>query len=123
MTFRKQREITGHSAAIYCCAAHQKFIYSGSADKYVARWLINEGIQDAFAIRFEQAVYAIEIIDENILAVGVADGKLYFFDIEQRKELKCYTQHTVAIFSIRCNPHKRPFPVAFFRQIRRQHLR
>ena len=107
MILHKQKEFLGHSAAIYCCTAHENYIYSGSADKYVARWLLNEGTQDKFAIRFEQAVYALELVGDDCLAVGVADGKLYFFDLDSRTELKCYTQHTVGIFAIKSNRSKK----------------
>ena len=106
MTFRKQKEITGHAAAVYACVAKGNLIYSGSADKFVARWRIDEGIQDKFSIRFEQSIYALELVDPNILAVGLSDGGLHFFDIDTRKELKYFTQHTAAIFSIKCNPTK-----------------
>lgn len=112
MSFQKQKEISGHAAAVYCCTARGNYIYSGSADKYVARWLLNEGTQDKFAIRFEQAIYALELIGDTTLAVGVADGKLYFFDIESRVELKCFTQHTVGIFAIKSNSEKQQIYVA-----------
>lgn len=107
MSFRKQKEISGHAGAVYCCAASGNFIYSGSADKYVTRWNIDEGIQDKFAIKFEQSIYALSLVNESTLVVGLASGGLHFFDLNTRKETKFYTQHTQAIFSIKYNPHKR----------------
>jgi len=98
--FKKEKEITGHAGAIYCCLAVGDFVYSGSADHYVTRWNIATGEQDKFAIKFEHSVYALEIIKENILVVGLSSGDLHFFDIEQRKEIKFFTQHKKAIFSI-----------------------
>ena len=103
MDFRKQKEITGHASAVYTCVSDGIFIYSGSSDKFVTRWLKEEGIQDKFAIRFEQSVYALDLINGNVLAVGLADGSLYFFELESRKELHYFTQHTVGIFSIKYN--------------------
>ena len=106
MTFRKQKEISGHASAVYTCVAKDNHLYSGSSDKFVARWLLDQGIQDKFAIRFEQSIYALELIGDATLAVGLADGGLHFFDLESRKELHYFTQHTAGIFSIKYN-HKK----------------
>ena len=107
MSFVKLKEIGGHAAAVYSCAAQGNLIYSGSSDKFVARWKVDEGIQDKFAIKFEKAVYSLALISDNLLAVGLADGALHFFDLDTRKELKFYTKHTEGIFSIRENQQKK----------------
>jgi WD40 repeat protein len=106
MSLHKQKEITGHAGAVYCCASKDNFIYTGSADKYVTRWKIDEGIQDKFAIKFEQSIYALCLTNNNLLVVGLANGNLHFFNLDTRKELKFYTQHTQAIFSIAYNSIK-----------------
>jgi len=107
MRFRKQKQISGHAAGIYSLAFDGTFIYSASADKYVARWNLKDATQDKFAIRFEAAVYAINLInEEKHLLVGLADGSLHIFDLEKREELKFYTQHVKAIFEIKENPTK-----------------
>jgi len=101
MNFRKLKEISGHAAGIYSLDFHGNYLYSASEDKHVARWKIDEGIQDKFSIKFNEAVYAIRLFDEATrLAVGLANGDLHFFDLTDRKELKFYTQHRKAIFSI-----------------------
>lgn len=97
---RKVKEITGHSAAVYCCKAQGNFLYTGSGDHYVTRWKLDEGVQDAFAIRFDQSVYALELTDDDRLWVGLASGSLHVFDLESRRELKFFTQHTTGIFSL-----------------------
>ncbi len=106
MSFRKQKEISGHAGAIYCCVANKEFIYTGSADKYVTRWKIDEGIQDKFAIKFKHSIYALCLVNESTLVVGLANGALHFFDLDSRIETKFYTQHTQAIFSIKHNSSK-----------------
>lgn len=106
MSLFKLKEIIGHAGSVYCCASKGNFIYSGSADKYVTRWKIDEGIQDKFAIKFEQSIYALCITNDNLLVVGLADGGLHFFNLDSREELKYYTQHTQAIFSIGYNTVK-----------------
>ena len=106
MTFSKKTEITGHVGAIYSCVATTDFIYSASADKHVVRWIVKDGTQDKFAIKFDHSVYCLELIGDNLLAVGLSSGDLHFFDLENNKEIKFYTQHKKAIFSLSFNAHK-----------------
>lgn len=107
MPFIKQKEITGHTAAVYACTFSDVYVYSGSADKYVARWILDEGTQDKFAIKFDHAIYSIALLENGLFAAGLSDGALHFFDLSSRKELKYFTQHTKAIFSINYNRHKK----------------
>ena len=101
MNFRKLKEISGHAAGIYSLDFDGNFLYSASADKFVARWKLDEGIQDKFSIKFEEAVYAIHLLhNQTKLAVGLANGDLHIFDLSERKELKYFTQHRKAIFAI-----------------------
>ncbi len=100
--FRKEREISGHAGAIYSCTFDGSYIYSGSADKFVARWIPEEGVQDKFAIRFEHSIYAVEYTAPYLL-VGRSDGGVHVFNAETRVEEKYFTQHTKAIFTISVN--------------------
>ncbi len=100
--FRKEREISGHAGAIYSCTFDGNYIYSGSADKFVARWIPDEGVQDKFAIKFEHSIYAVEFAAPFLL-VGRSDGGFHVFNAETRTEIKYFTQHTQAIFSISIN--------------------
>lgn len=105
MTFRKCKELSGHTAGIYSLAFDQTFLYSGSADKFVARWDLERGVQDKFSIRFESPVYSVCLIqDLNHLVVGLANGDLHIFDLSERKEIKFFQQHKTAIFALAFNP-------------------
>lgn len=103
--FQVQKEITGHTGAVYCCCVNNEFIYSGGADHYVTRWNIETGEQDKFAIKFDFAVYALEVCND-FLIVGLSNGNLHVFNLIERKEVKFFTQHQKAIFSIRYNSAK-----------------
>ena len=107
MSFIKQKEITGHAGEVYTCASSDGYVYSGSTDKYVTRWLLDEGVQDKFAIKFDHAIYSIALLENDILVAGLSDGALHFFDLSSRKEIKYFTQHTKAIFSIKYNHHRK----------------
>jgi len=103
--FRKEREIIGHAGAIYSCTFDGSFIYTGSADKFVARWIPEEGVQDKFAIRFEHSIYAVQFTAPFLL-VGRSDGGFHVFNAKTRVEEKYFTQHTKAIFTITVNSKK-----------------
>jgi WD40 repeat protein len=106
----KRLEFSGHSAGIYSTAFDGTFLYSASADKYVARWNIQQGIQDSFSIRFENPVYSLSLINNNqYLAAGLSNGDLHIVDLVKRQEVKFYKQHPSAIFSLVENPAKKQF--------------
>lgn len=107
MRFSKLKEISGHAAGIYSLAFDGEFLYSASADQYVARWNLATGLQDKFAIRFDASVYSISIVNHRRFLVAVlANGAMHVFDLELRKEIKFFTQHLVAIFATQENSTK-----------------
>lgn len=112
MPFKKQQEILGHAGAIYTCACKDGFVYSGSADNYVARWNVESGEQDKFAIKFEESVYSLVFLDHNRLVVGLANGHVHIFDLELNQEIKFFTQHTKGIFALAFNEAKQQLYVA-----------
>jgi WD40 repeat protein len=107
--YKKIKEISGHSGAIYTSCFDGNFIYTGSADHFVTRWKVDEAIQDKFAIKMDQSVYSIEFIDEKIIVVGLSNGSVYLFDLQLNKEVKNFTQHIKAVFSISYNKNKSQF--------------
>lgn len=110
--YGKQKEIGGHAAAIYSCIASGNYIYSASGDKFVARWKIDEGVQDNFSIRFENAIYSIELIQDVYLIVGLANGDIHVFDLNSKEEIRYFTQHKVGIFEIKYNAPKNQLYIA-----------
>ncbi len=107
MLFHKQSEILGHAGAIYTCVCKDGFAYTGSGDNYLARWNLDTGEQDEFAIKFEESVYSLIFLDQNRLVVGLANGHIHIFDLNENKEIKFFTQHTKGIFSLAFNPSKK----------------
>jgi WD40 repeat protein len=113
MIFQKLKELSGHSAGIYSLAFDGQYLYSASADNFVARWNLETGIQDKFAIKFESPVYSISLLNiNNFLAVGLANGDLHIFELATRQEIKFFTQHRKAIFAITENKPKNQFYTA-----------
>lgn len=106
---RKKFEIREHIAAIYSCDFSNNFLYSGSADKYVTRWNVSDGTQDKFAIKFDQSVYSLKIINSKFLICGLSNGDVHIFDLSERKEIHFFKYHTSSIFKIAFNPTKNQF--------------
>ncbi len=96
---RKRLEIREHAAGVYHIQYFDGFLYSSSADRFLTRWDPELGVHDKFAIRFEQSVYQF-IIHNQILLAGTASGDLHFFDLKDRKEIRHFTTHTSAVFSM-----------------------
>ncbi len=108
MNFQKQLEFNGHNAAVYSLAFDGTFLYSGSADGFVARWDLTQGIQDKFAIKADAPVYAVEIVNSGkLLLMGLSSGAIHCIDISERKELRFIQQHASAVFNIVENPIKK----------------
>ncbi|NBR14420.1 MAG: hypothetical protein EBQ94_08380 [Flavobacteriales bacterium] len=104
--FTRIIEFSDHSGAVYSIAYDGQFIYSASGDKYVCRWNPITGTQDKFAIKFNNTPYSIQLFNDNsMLAVGLENGDLHFFDLIERVETKFFKQHKSAIFNILENKH------------------
>lgn len=103
----KVREIVGHVASIYSIDGHKDLVYTASGDHFVARWNIESGLQDAFSIKAEKAVYALKLISsQTILAFGTNSGSIHVVDIEDKKEIRHFVQHKSAVFCIQENEFK-----------------
>lgn len=100
-------EITGHSGAIYAVDGLGNKVYTGSGDRFCARWDLISGTQDKFAIQADQAIYALSLLHQGQhLVLGCADGSMHVIDLEERREIKHFVQHKKAIFSLVENPLK-----------------
>lgn len=99
--FIKKKEISGHSAGVYTLGFDGEKLYSGSADGFVARWLIENGVQDQFSINMKNPVYALRLLnDHQELVVGLSNGDLHFFNLELKVETHFFQQHKKAIFHL-----------------------
>jgi WD40 repeat protein len=101
MNLQKQLEFNGHNAAVYSLAFDGNFLYSGSADGFVARWDLTSGGQDKFAIKADASVYSVSITKGGKwLLMGLSTGAIHVVDIQERKEIKFIKQHPTSVFYI-----------------------
>ena len=100
MHVEKLLELNGHNGAIYTVDHLEKFIFTGSGDRFVAKWNLKTGIQEAFSIRCDQAIYQIKLIcNKTILLIGTSSGAIHVINLSDRKEIKHFIAHNVAIFA------------------------
>lgn len=103
--YSKQLQITGHQGPIYALAQDERYLYSASSDKFVARWHKSTGQQDQFAIRCTEAPFSLLVLpDHNQLLIGLSDGSLHLIDTAQKAELKYLKAHQSAVFALAANP-------------------
>lgn len=108
--FSKQLQITGHQGPIYALAQDAQFIYSASADKFVARWHKETGQQDQFAIRCTQAPYSLLIEPSGqLLVIGLSDGHIHVIDTQLKREIKNLKGHQSAVFALAFNAPQQHF--------------
>ena len=99
MMLRKTLEIREHAAGVYHVQYDHGFVYSSAADRFITRWDPHLGTQDKFAIRFDESVFRF-LVHNDVLLAGTASGDLHFFDLNERSEIKHFTNHRSAIFSM-----------------------
>lgn len=96
--------LTGHQAAVYAlvAGADEKLIYTGSSDKMIARWNIEEKKADNFAASMPASVYQLLYdVAYNRLYVGSGVGAVHVIDLNEKKEIKNLILHpNAAIFDL-----------------------
>jgi WD40 repeat protein len=104
MPLVKRIEFSGHSAAIYSVVGHQDYFFTGSGDKFVAKWNSISGVQEKFSIKLEESIFKICLANSGKnLFIGTSSGSLHIIDLLEKKEVKHYIQHKSAIFEIKEN--------------------
>jgi WD40 repeat protein len=110
MPFHHRTVLSGHASGIYSLASDGISLYSASADKFVVRWNILEGTQDAFTIRFDFPIYSVCLLnDSRFLVAGLSSGDLHVFDVQERKEIRFLKYHTKPVFTLVENTQKGQF--------------
>ena len=96
------KSISGHAGAIYdVVLTGENSCFTTSADKYVVKWKLNEGVQDKFAAKLDFSGYRIALNSaENLLAVGNSGGGIHVIDLSLKQEVRLLSQHQSAVFSL-----------------------
>ncbi len=110
MLLQKKIEFTGHSAAIYCIDGSGDFFFTGSGDKFVAKWNCKLGTQEKFSIKLGESIFKLKLINNSqFIVIGTSAGSIHIVDLINKQELKHYVQHKSAIFEICENKESNQF--------------
>lgn len=111
MEVRALKSITGHAGAIYdVCLSANLSCFTTSADKYVVKWRLEEGVQDKFTAKLEFSGYRLALNNaKNILAVGNSRGGIHVIDLTTNREVRFMLQHKSATFSMVYSPKTNEF--------------
>src|SRR5690554_720424 len=102
--------ISGHNGAIYDVVFHDGFLFTSSADKFVAKWDIETGEQTNFAVQLDRSAYNIAFSPtSNLLAIGTNNGGIHVIEVEKREEIRLLTQHKSAVFAMTYCPSTEQF--------------
>ncbi|KAG5417001.1 CDH1 [Candida metapsilosis] len=103
------RTMTGHSLRVSSLAWNEHILSSGSRDRTILNRDVR--IEDHFVNKFEthkQEICGLKWnVDENKLASGGNDNKLFVWDGLNTKPLYQFTEHTAAVKAIAWSPHQR----------------
>lgn len=96
----KALEIREHAQGIFdLCETSDGQVFTCSADGYVVSWNIENGTQNPFVIRTSVPAYALAC-SENTLFIGLNNGDMHWIDLVSKQEIKFFTQHKHALFSL-----------------------
>lgn len=96
--------IGSHSAPIYCLGdlPNSDSIFTCAGDRFVAKWNIEIGLQDKFAIQLESSAYQVVFIQSlNYLIIGLSNGNLHVIDLVSNEEIKLIKISDASIYTIR----------------------
>lgn len=76
----------GHGAPIYAAVCNETHVFTSSGDRYVARWVLETGVQDGFTIQLDSPAYTLACQDETLF-IGSTNGTLTAIDTQKKKIL------------------------------------
>ncbi|WP_417265919.1 WD40 repeat domain-containing protein [Brumimicrobium sp.] len=102
--------ISGHNGAIYDVVFNDGFLYTTSADKFVAKWDVSKGEQTNFTVQLERSAYNLDFSPvSNLLAIGTNNGGIHVIDTVKREEVRWLAQHKAAVFALTYCQHTERF--------------
>lgn len=96
--------IAAHSAPVYALATGDSdgWLFTGGADRVVARWNVSTGIQDSFVVKTDATVFSLLYNPTTqLLFIGCSDGKLHLVNVQKREEVRAWMLDTAGIFDLK----------------------
>lgn len=100
----KRFELSGHSAGVYALApgVEPNSILSGSGDRMVAGWDLQQRTALSFSIKLENPVYSLlHLPQHNQLLIGQGKGGIHVIDLLKRQEIRHLALHSQGVFDLK----------------------
>lgn len=95
--------LTGHAAPIYGASWDGHFLYTSAGDRYVTRWDLSTGTQDAsFTVKLDSTAFVIKN-NASTCFIGCSDGTLLAVDTTEKKLIWQTNQFGNSWFSLELN--------------------
>ncbi|KAL2919804.1 substrate-specific activator of APC-dependent proteolysis [Polyrhizophydium stewartii] len=106
---KKVRQFTGHRSRVGALSWRYEMLASGSRDRSILLRDVREPGDHVFKFTgHRQEVCGLRWSpDDDVLASGGNDNKLFIWDARSKKELSCFEHHKAAIKAIAWSPHER----------------
>ncbi|MFY8189978.1 MAG: hypothetical protein ACOVK9_03355, partial [Bacteroidia bacterium] len=98
---RRLTVYTGHTGNLYALAVDKAlgYIYTSGTDGLVIRWDINVFGEGKVIAKLGEAVHCLQVEEgQNRLWVGSAKGQVHVVDLTEKKEIKLFASHALALF-------------------------
>lgn len=99
----------GHAASVYCLYLDDESprIFSGSSDRMVGAWDLENWKADSFSVKLDSPVFSI-LKKAELLLIGQGSGGVHVIDLRTKTELRHLKYHDRPIFDI-SGHSKQPF--------------
>jgi len=106
VSVKKVATLTGHSSSIYALSASgPNTFFSGSGDKIVAEWDLQNPGEGVLLAKIPEIVYSLFTdLKNDRLLVGQAHGGIHVISLSERNELRLLQNHSAPIFHIGSSP-------------------
>src|ERR1043165_9931789 len=103
ISIKRTHQYVGHDGAIYALeqAPDENKFFSGSGDKLVAEWNIENDEPERALVNVGAIVYSLRYIKEkNQLLIGTSAGAVHIIDLATRAEIRNIAFHKSPVFNI-----------------------
>ena len=100
----KLTEFGEHAGPVYALVQGPEphLLFSGSTDRFIAKWNLETLQQEKFAIHLEAPVYSLCFVPhKNWLIAGEGNGGIHIIDIDLKKEIRNFQFHSKPIFDLK----------------------